>query len=170
MSRTRTALPLPTSYVTYQNSTPTSDTICHVPEQHSHFWHHMSRTRTALPLPTPYVTYQNSTPTSDTIRHVPEQHSHFRHHMSRTRTALPLPTPYVTYQAGLREFVDSDWYWIYSLRILVMTDHSNREHLSTDSSLNPLLWSSSLLCKIWGFHGGDYEEWCLLGCYAVWLL
>jgi hypothetical protein len=22
-------------------------------------------------------------------------------------------------------------------------------------------------CKIWGFHGGDYEEWCLLGCYAV---
>jgi hypothetical protein len=18
-----------------------------------------------------------------------------------------------------------------------------------------------------GFHGGDYEEWCLLGCYAV---
>jgi hypothetical protein len=26
------------------------------------------------------------------------------------------------------------------------------------------------ICKIWGFHGGDYEEWCLLGCYAVWLL
>jgi hypothetical protein len=26
------------------------------------------------------------------------------------------------------------------------------------------------LCKIWAFHGGDYEEWCLLGCYAVWLL
>jgi hypothetical protein len=24
--------------------------------------------------------------------------------------------------------------------------------------------------KIWGFQGGDYEEWCLLGCYAVWLL
>jgi hypothetical protein len=21
-----------------------------------------------------------------------------------------------------------------------------------------------------GFHGGDYEEWCLLGCYAMWLL
>jgi hypothetical protein len=20
------------------------------------------------------------------------------------------------------------------------------------------------------FHGGDYEEWCLLGCYAMWLL
>jgi hypothetical protein len=24
--------------------------------------------------------------------------------------------------------------------------------------------------KIWRFHDGDYEEWCLLGCYAVWLL
>jgi hypothetical protein len=22
-------------------------------------------------------------------------------------------------------------------------------------------------CKIWGFHGGDYEEWYLLGCYAT---
>jgi hypothetical protein len=26
------------------------------------------------------------------------------------------------------------------------------------------------LCKIWGFHCSDYEEWCLLGCYAMWLL
>jgi hypothetical protein len=25
-------------------------------------------------------------------------------------------------------------------------------------------------CKIWAFHGGDYEEWRLLGCYAEWLL
>jgi hypothetical protein len=25
-------------------------------------------------------------------------------------------------------------------------------------------------CNIWGFHGGDYEEWCLLGSYAVWPL
>jgi hypothetical protein len=25
-------------------------------------------------------------------------------------------------------------------------------------------------CKISGFHGGDYEECRLLGCYAVWLL
>jgi hypothetical protein len=23
---------------------------------------------------------------------------------------------------------------------------------------------------IWGFHCGDYEEWGLLGCYAVWRL
>jgi hypothetical protein len=26
------------------------------------------------------------------------------------------------------------------------------------------------LSNIWGFHGGDHEEWRLLGCYAVWLL
>jgi hypothetical protein len=25
-------------------------------------------------------------------------------------------------------------------------------------------------CKVWFFHGGDYEECSLLGCYAVWLL
>jgi hypothetical protein len=25
-------------------------------------------------------------------------------------------------------------------------------------------------CEISGFHGGDYEEWRLLGYYAVWLL
>jgi hypothetical protein len=25
-------------------------------------------------------------------------------------------------------------------------------------------------CKNWGFHGSDYEEYSLLGCYAIWLL
>jgi hypothetical protein len=25
------------------------------------------------------------------------------------------------------------------------------------------------VCKIWGFHCSDYAQWCLLGCYAVWL-
>jgi hypothetical protein len=33
-----------------------------------------------------------------------------------------------------------------------------------------LLPKTTLLFNIWGFHSGDYEEWCLLGCYAVWLL
>jgi hypothetical protein len=28
----------------------------------------------------------------------------------------------------------------------------------------------SLLHKVWGFHGGGYEEWRLVGCYTVWLL
>jgi hypothetical protein len=26
-----------------------------------------------------------------------------------------------------------------------------------------------MLCKIFGFNGGDYEKCSLLGCYAVWL-
>jgi hypothetical protein len=26
---------------------------------------------------------------------------------------------------------------------------------------------SDSVCKIWDFHGGDYEEYRLLGCYAV---
>jgi hypothetical protein len=29
--------------------------------------------------------------------------------------------------------------------------------------------SQLMLCKIWGFHGGDYEEHRLLGCYTMWL-
>jgi hypothetical protein len=28
--------------------------------------------------------------------------------------------------------------------------------------------NTTFRCQIWGFHGGDYEEWCLLGSYAVW--
>jgi hypothetical protein len=35
------------------------------------------------------------------------------------------------------------------------------------TDMDPDKW---FLCKIWGFHGSDYEEWCLLGYYAVWLL
>jgi hypothetical protein len=41
------------------------------------------------------------------------------------------------------------------------------------SSYNTLISKQNKLrdpCKIWGFHGGDYEERCLPGCYAVWLL
>jgi hypothetical protein len=30
--------------------------------------------------------------------------------------------------------------------------------------------SQLMLCTIWGFHGTDYKECCLLGCYAAWLL
>jgi hypothetical protein len=37
--------------------------------------------------------------------------------------------------------------------------------MKCDACPNPDVW-----CKIWGFHGGDYEEWRLLGRYAVWLL
>jgi hypothetical protein len=30
--------------------------------------------------------------------------------------------------------------------------------------------SEDKLLTLLGFHGGDYEEWRLLGCYAVWFL
>jgi hypothetical protein len=33
-----------------------------------------------------------------------------------------------------------------------------------------MLWLKQSTWKTWGFHSGDYEEWRLLGCYAVWLL
>jgi hypothetical protein len=44
------------------------------------------------------------------------------------------------------------------------------QSLSRDSNFHYHINKRSQSCKIWGFHGGDYEEWCLLGCYAVWLL
>jgi hypothetical protein len=36
--------------------------------------------------------------------------------------------------------------------------------------LHPEKTNNWFLVKIWGFHGGAYEECRLLGCYAVWLL
>jgi hypothetical protein len=40
----------------------------------------------------------------------------------------------------------------------------------TDARMDGLTHKQVSFRKIWGFHGGDYEEWYLLGCYAVWLL
>jgi hypothetical protein len=43
--------------------------------------------------------------------------------------------------------------------------------MKTDFDSGEIGWHSLFnLCKICGFYGGDYEEWRLLGCYAVWLL
>jgi hypothetical protein len=39
-------------------------------------------------------------------------------------------------------------------------------HWVFDSELARLI----LTCKILGFYGGDYEEWRLPECYAMWLL
>jgi hypothetical protein len=41
-------------------------------------------------------------------------------------------------------------------------DRSNPSH--------PLSLRSILIFKIWGFHGGDYDDYHLLGDDAVWLL
>jgi hypothetical protein len=42
--------------------------------------------------------------------------------------------------------------------------------LLISSPLSTVLWELERTRKIWSFHSGDYEEWHLLGCYAVWLL
>jgi hypothetical protein len=42
--------------------------------------------------------------------------------------------------------------------------------LPRDTVVDALQNTSFELCKIWGFHSNDYEEWRLLRCYAVWLL
>jgi hypothetical protein len=56
----------------------------------------------------------------------------------------------VTYQGGLRELkdVDSDWYWIYWLKIATTTDDNHWEKLSTGSFLNPLVNSFFVLCLL----------------------
>jgi hypothetical protein len=45
-----------------------------------------------------------------------------------------------------------------------------RIYLVIDKEIRVVVVSYHLLRNIWGFHGGDYEEWCLLGCYAARLL
>jgi hypothetical protein len=37
-------------------------------------------------------------------------------------------------------------------------------------SLNFVFRENGNRCKIWGFHGGDYDDYHLLGDDAVWLL
>jgi hypothetical protein len=55
-----------------------------------------------------------------------------------------------------------------------VTEYSGEENIKQffiiSWKISFLFFGSLILFKIWGFHGGDYEEWCLLGCYAVWLL
>jgi hypothetical protein len=52
--------------------------------------------------------------------------------------------------------------------------HENQVHQYwNDKTITYLEWNHTAIlkiCKIRGFHGGDDEEWRLLGCYAVWLL
>jgi hypothetical protein len=45
-----------------------------------------------------------------------------------------------------------------------------QQHRVCARSTGPLGCNLDVHCKIWSFHCGDYEEWCLLRCYAVWLL
>jgi hypothetical protein len=61
-------------------------------------------------------------------------------------------------------------YWhpiSFSINVMQFQGESNMKY-----HLNEIISVVNLIsyAKIWGFHGGDYEEWCLLGCYAMWLL
>jgi hypothetical protein len=50
--------------------------------------------------------------------------------------------------------------WIFSIR--------QRFRVSVVYSFQSKI--NEYICKIWGFHGGDYKQCHLLGCYTVWLL
>jgi hypothetical protein len=43
-------------------------------------------------------------------------------------------------------------------------------HFGQNILLSTLFSNTLSICKLWGFHGGDYEECRLIGCYALWLL
>jgi hypothetical protein len=67
------------------------------------------------------------------------------------RSKILLETP-VVYSKGF-------WQWRITLRITSFVDFTHC----------PEFWIlENTPCKIWDFDGGDYEKWCLLGCYAVW--
>jgi hypothetical protein len=59
---------------------------------------------------------------------------------------------------------------IYSTKLTyVWMDWWSRQKVSDRIiSILTKIQTKQLMCKIWGFHSGDYEEWRLLGCYAVW--
>jgi hypothetical protein len=52
----------------------------------------------------------------------------------------------------------------------MMSDVLTKVKERTETRVLSGIQTISRQCKIWGFHGSDYEESCLLGCYAVWLL
>jgi hypothetical protein len=72
----------------------------------------------------------------------------------------------------------ADKYWFRSKHFCYPEDGYSMFLHSTDACLLYMMltvfqsWPRQIgeRCKIWDFHGGDYEEWCLLGCYTMWLL
>jgi hypothetical protein len=76
------------------------------------------------------------------------------------RRHIPPKRRFLQESRGITSQKTASWYWPpWKLQIL----HSTNQ-------LRSVAERQCVSCKIWGFHGGDYEEWCLLGCYAVWLL
>jgi hypothetical protein len=73
----------------------------------------------------------------------------------------------------VRDFTVTSWFehsLLWKAEILCLTMAPLIKKMYFSFGLWRMSSSGMLLCKIWGFHGGDYDEWCLLGCYAVWLL
>jgi hypothetical protein len=72
--------------------------------------------------------------------------------------------------ASRRRKRDLYMHFLYSLHSVELSYLSTGIALLSRITRPPSYLGQTIFCKIWGFHGGDYEEWCLLGCYAVWLL
>jgi hypothetical protein len=61
---------------------------------------------------------------------------------------------------------------MWPIRVLYRKRTARTEWVDRDQTVWVVSWEgtdSGFTCKIWGFHGGDYEEWCFLECYAVWV-
>jgi hypothetical protein len=92
---------------------------------------------------------------------IPEESILHSHHRGNPQIVHNYPLLYLSYSPMLLNIQNSLWNNSI-LSVLRSVPTWIREHFS-DGNI-------SHCCKIWGFHGDDYEEWCLLGCYAVWLL
>jgi hypothetical protein len=77
-------------------------------------------------------------------------------------------SPYLCIAVGYRGSGDGD------KQAETIINHMERLNLfvciAPQNILYDLKLSTDIMGKIWGFHGGNYEEFRLLGCYAVWLL
>jgi hypothetical protein len=115
-----------------------------------------------------------------TWRHIPEDgilHSHRRESLKSWTTVLVRTRSWIVVVEKQENFHSSamaqgDW----SAQLGQLATRFDPRFLGLSlwykmmsQRLRPRLLFTITLCKIWGFQGGDYEEWCLLGCYAVWL-
>jgi hypothetical protein len=76
-------------------------------------------------------------------------------------------TPNDSYRLDVCKLWHKQYFWV---RSEVFTAVTMKNAVFWDVMLCGFCKDRRFRYKIWGFHGGDYEELCLLGCYAVWLL
>jgi hypothetical protein len=92
-------------------------------------------------------------------------HAYLRHAVDKQRREVSFPLQYAT----LFSFAQ------HLLSFTAEATAASSKNLTCTMPVLLELFMKTLLkicakSKIWGFHSGDYEEWRLLGCYAVWLL